>query len=126
MSNPFIPLMAAAGFGSHFLGKSKDDDIPYWDWTRDYYMFPPEFTNLIDEILESPYGLVTQQIITSDSRNIPGTGFHYFFDQTKNNRTFWDNKFRYITFEKKTKKVTKKASKGKSILGLKKKAKKKR
>ena len=68
-------------------------------------MFPPEFTNLIDEILESPYGLVTQQIITSDSRNIPGTGFHYFFDQTKNNRTFWDNKFRYITFEKKTKKV---------------------
>jgi hypothetical protein len=105
MANPLYPLMALAGFGSSFLGKSKDDDIPFWDWTRDYYMFPPEYTGVIDELLVSSYGMTTQQIITGDSRRIPGNGYHYFFKEKDTNRTFIGRNFHYIMFEKKNKKI---------------------
>jgi hypothetical protein len=104
MANAIYPLMAIAGFGSSFIKKSKDDDVPFWD-TRDYYLFPADYTYLIDEILASPYGLMTQQIIMSDTRRLPGEGYHYYYNKKTGERSFIDRNFRYITFQKKKKNV---------------------
>lgn len=106
MAVAVYPLMAAAGFGMNFLAKSKDDDIPWWDITRDYYIFPPEFTEIIDEILTiSDKGLVTQQIISGNSKKLPGLGYHYFYNTSINNLSLNDRYCGYITFEKKEKKI---------------------
>lgn len=99
-------IMAAAGFGMSFMDKNKDDNIPMWDWTRDYYLFPPEFTGLIDEILSSyERGVVTQKTLVGEGKNRPAIGYHYFYNENKANRGFIANNFQYITFEKKEKKV---------------------
>jgi len=66
-----------------------------YDIYNKYYLFPTEFTDIIDSILiNDPRGLVGKEIILSNNNNIPGSGKHYFY---------WRNNswFHYINFEKK-------------------------
>lgn len=98
--------MAVAGFGLSFLRDSKDESVPVWNLTQDYYLFPPELTDLIDDILiNSDFGGVGQKEIVGESRNIPACGTHYFYDEIKHRRGWYSNKFHYIVLERKTKKV---------------------
>lgn len=100
------PLMALAGFGMNFIDKNKDDNMPFWDFSRDYYCFPPEFTGLIDEILSShERGVITQKILIGENRNKPGIGYHYYYNKVKSKRGLLQKYFQYITFEKKEKKI---------------------
>lgn len=102
------PLMAVAGFSSQFLSSFKDDNdnIPAWDWTHDYYVFPADYTYIIDNILASPYGLMTQKIIMSENKRIPAVGYHYYYNVKTDERTFIDTHFRYITFVKTRKTIS--------------------
>lgn len=62
-------------------------------------------TQMIDEILASPYGIMTQEIVLSQNRRAPGLGYHYYYDKNKDERSFIDYHFNYITFHKKRRTV---------------------
>jgi hypothetical protein len=66
-----------------------------YDIYNKYYLFPAEFTDIIDSILiNDKRGLVGKEIVLANNYNIPGSGKHYFY--WKNNS--W---FHYIVFDKK-------------------------
>lgn len=103
MAQAMYPIIALiGGYGSQFLARCKDD-TSFWHWGRDHYTFPPEYTDLIDDILMSSYGLVGRQKFTSISRKVPEIGYHYLYNTSAELRRFLD--IRYITFEKVEKKI---------------------
>lgn len=111
MAEIIYPAIAVLGLGGQLAGQmfSKNgnndpDEINYYDprnWYKYYYMFPPDCTHMIDEILASPYGVMTQEIMLSQHRRAPGLGYHYYYNKKDDERGFYDNHFNYITFHKK-------------------------
>ena len=71
------------------------------DFYNDYYAFPEEYTNAIDNILvNSEHGKVKYKIITGEKSYLPYHGKHYFY-QNKNKKSCFSRMF--VTLEKKEK-----------------------
>jgi hypothetical protein len=102
-----MAFVAFAGFGLSFLRDSKEEDsVAPWNLTQDHYIFSSELTDLIDEILiTTSLGGVTQKKVVGESRKIPATGVHYFYDQPKHIRGWYSGKFHYIILDRKTDKI---------------------
>ena len=76
--------------------------VESYDFTRNYYTFLPEYTAIIDKILAGPHGIIGSRVMTDFDKYIPGTGYHYFYNNSWACSTCWSywNYFDYIPVEK--------------------------
>ena len=102
------PVLMAGAFGTQLLQNSKDNDnIPWWDYIREYYMFPSDYTHIIDDLLSSPFGEMGQKEIVSKHQKKPAVGYHYFYYNKPEDRYIFEKYFRYVKLQKKTKTIRK-------------------
>lgn len=77
-----------------------NESRPFYD-CRNYYKFPYEYREIIDEILinaeESKCAVITSKIIYHSSKAAPGKGYHYYYSEP-NNSLFYNKN--YIIFYK--------------------------
>jgi hypothetical protein len=100
------PVLMAGAFGTQLLQNSKDNDnIPWWDYIREYYMFPSDYTHIIDDLLSSPFGEMGQKEIVSKHQKKPAVGYHYFYYNKPEDRYIFEKYFRYVKLQKKTKTI---------------------
>lgn len=96
----------AGAFGAQFMQDTKDkDNVPWWDYVREYYMFPSDYTHIIDDLISSPYGEMGQKEIVSEHQKKPGIGYHYFYFNKPEDRYFFERYFKYVKLQKKTKTI---------------------
>lgn len=95
----------AAGVITAKLTQDNRDEIPFWDVARDYYMFPIDYTHIIDDIISSSYGEMGQQEIMSEYSRKPGIGEHYFYFNKAEDRGYFERWFRYVKMLRKTKTI---------------------
>ena len=99
-----IPCIVAIGSGlssSLIIGATKND---YWyDYWNDYFIFPEEYTDIIDIILSNTnFSKLGMTKIISATKKIPDEGVHYYYRYHSRGRTSF-NKY-FIGLEKKKKK----------------------
>lgn len=80
--------------------KEGDDSVSWYDYYNSYYIFPEEYTDIIDTLLTTPNcASIGQKIILSQRFTKPAVGKHlYYINKSKDN-------LNSITFEKKRKTV---------------------
>ena len=101
------PTLMAGAMGAQMLPtyNKKDDDIPWWDILRDYYLFPSDYTHIIDDLLSTTRGEMTQKRIISKHKKRPDVGYHYFYFNKKKDRWLFERYFKYVKLEKKRRDV---------------------
>ena len=74
---------AIAPFISQFIGSITSTDPShrrFYDYWNHIYVFPEEYTELIDMLLiREPKAVVSSRILRSANHYIPGPGTHYFY-----------------------------------------------
>lgn len=90
-----IAAAVATGAGILTSQISSVTETDYWyDIYNYYYVFPEEYTDLIDSMLSDPqYGKLGVTKVMSASRRIPHLGVHYYYRYRKNERWWFSRNF---------------------------------